>query len=210
MIGRVRPLLAHPQVSSIARARAYGAPGHHSHHAQAGLYRARVRAVGRRAERSETPASHCPTVHERPSADLESVRGGQPQRPEGQRPRRAGRSTGWGACHPDDLPEGYHTAARGQSIVDAGGGGRDGTQAVRLALEHCARRDLNGYQPAAHVTPRDARARMRTPAACHDGTIRRTCDGASPLVRKCPRASQMADPGASACHDPSVDRSSAS
>jgi hypothetical protein len=56
-----------------------------------------------------------------------------------------------GACHPDDLPEGYRTAARGQSMVDAGGG-RAAAQAVRLALEHCARRDLNGYQPAAHVT----------------------------------------------------------
>src|SRR3954464_5010961 len=31
-----------------------------------------------------------------------------------------------GSCHPDDLPEGYHTAARGQSMDEAGGGGVEG------------------------------------------------------------------------------------
>ena len=29
-------------------------------------------------------------------------------------------------CHPDDLPEGYHTAARGQSVTRPGGGGVEG------------------------------------------------------------------------------------
>ena len=31
-----------------------------------------------------------------------------------------------GACHPDDLPEGYHTPARGQSFARSAGGGVEG------------------------------------------------------------------------------------
>ena len=30
-------------------------------------------------------------------------------------PRRAGRFPGWGPCHPDNLPEGYHTALVGRA-----------------------------------------------------------------------------------------------
>ena len=90
-------------------------------------------------------------------------------------PRRAGRSPGWPEVwHPDDLPEGYHTPARGQSCTRLAAGCVEGcprtgarSGCARSTGCHTSRGAVWRSKPGANhlpppATPRDAQARRHS------------------------------------------------